>query len=928
MIFSKFFKAKWQSKDEATRLSAVKQELDQTNSDDIKILKDIAFNDSSDAVRITALKKLNSATLYWQLVYSDRDAIKQLALQNIEKNFLTQQPELSSQQKLAFLGLTKKTSLVESWYQLEQDSAVQTALFDRLNKPSFLYTAFINANSAELQLQIIEPVADVSLLEKCAKKSTYDNVLSVINDKISAIKLAKEKPEQVKKDAQLTLSMLLALKEQADYAKVLSKREQLDSQWQRIVSDFSCLSENDQQTFSDKHQVIVEQLDKAFAVKAEAHQQALIAKQLEEQKLEQQGAIEGHIKIIDQSIANAIFESNVLDEEAINKQCNELQKLIDDAILDEKLKQTYARQLSAERKKLDQIPVIAQSVSDATHLVARIAQLAVPTSMNEFNDRAEIYRQWSADWRAMEKRSAGVLPESLKQAHQEIKEQWRSALAPFEKEQTQLLNQVFKKLSDVKRLIRIGKYNASFGVYKHAKGLYEQLTEQQKAKVSRDYEQVSEKIADLSDWEHYVATPRKQELLEEVKAIARNPHNDLSHQANLVKSYRKTWNSLGHAEETQEQALNDAFNEACEQAFAPCRTFFEEQEKQRDNHYAQRVEVINQLKELSASINDEMDMAALDKQYAQLKKRWQTAGDVDRKRYQVLLDDYRGACKPINDAINHFQHKQASAKNELINHAKELLALEDAFAAANQVKTLQKSWKDIGFAGKNQENKLWQAFRKVNDEIFAKRDAVKQTQQDQNKQLMGDAQQRIEALVEQANASEQESELKTIALQLTEVKQSLPARSPQTKTLSKSIADHVKKINDKAANLRKGKQQRQWTSLFAIIAQYIEQGIEVTDIEGFDSLPGKWQRKLQESTHSQTIADRNEATLTIEILAGVESPSEFQARRLEVQVSLMQSQMTSGGQVNLTAQFFDWLTLGQLGKGDLPYLNRLQAIYC
>ena len=170
MIFSKFFKAKWQSKDEATRLSAVKQELDQTNSDDIKILKDIALNDSSDAVRITALKKLNSATLYWQLVYSDRDAIKQLALQTIEKSFLTQQPELSSQQKLAFLALTKKTSLVESWYQLEQDSAVQTALFERLNKPSFLYTAFINANSAELQLQIIEPVADVSLLEKCAKK--------------------------------------------------------------------------------------------------------------------------------------------------------------------------------------------------------------------------------------------------------------------------------------------------------------------------------------------------------------------------------------------------------------------------------------------------------------------------------------------------------------------------------------------------------------------------------------------------------------------------------------------------------------------------------------------------------------------------------------------------------------------------------------
>ena len=74
--------------------------------------------------------------------------------------------------------------------------------------------------------------------------------------------------------------------------------------------------------------------------------------------------------------------------------------------------------------------------------------------------------------------------------------------------------------------------------------------------------------------------------------------------------------------------------------------------------------------------------------------------------------------------------------------------------------------------------------------------------------------------------------------------------------------------------------------------------------------------------------ERGDATLAVEILAGVDSPKELLEQRLAVQVKLMQKQMTSGGSIDLTEQFFDWLGQGQLRKEDLPYIERIKPIYC
>ena len=75
------------------------------------------------------------------------------------------------------------------------------------------------------------------------------------------------------------------------------------------------------------------------------------------------------------------------------------------------------------------------------------------------------------------------------------------------------------------------------------------------------------------------------------------------------------------------------------------------------------------------------------------------------------------------------------------------------------------------------------------------------------------------------------------------------------------------------------------------------------------------------------MADRKTATLELEILSGIPSPSELQQSRMEVQVNLMQTQMLSGTPIDLEDKFSHWLMLGKFEQNDLVLLDRVKPIF-
>lgn len=940
MIFSTFFKSNWQHKKANIRLTAIANELSLDNPEHRTILTNMAKQDTSDNVRKSALLKLNDIELYIEILNQPQSNDRSFVQLQIESLLLANNNAVTTAIKTPLIELLTK-SFLEQWLVHENNVDIAKALHQKINKPQHIVNGFNKTFTDEsmtesFQLFLLSNVNDIALLEKLTKKTTIEPVKKYIGTQIAELVSAKEKPIQVTKSTQLVLSKLLALKEsKLEYTELLNRRDALQREWQASQNDFSYILTEQQTTFSDKYTKINQQLDKIFAPKKEQYLQAEIANKLITEKYSSKQKFNDIIKTLEQALANAVFENNDLTSTDFETQLNELPQLILLSPLNTAEQKIYNDNVILLQKKLQQLPVIAKSVTDATHLISKISQLALPIDMEEMAERSVIFYDWLEQWKTIEKQSIGELPDSIKNAKNEIVNQWQAGLAPFNQQQKQIFNQAKKYLIDIKRLIAKGKFNPCFGLYKKLKAEFCLLSTNQQYKLQREFDQISEKLNELSDWESYIATPKKQELLEHIKTLVNKPLDNPNDQANKVKLYRKQWNSLGHAEDELEKQLNDEFNLLCEQAFAPCREFYAQQDSLRKQHADSRLRIIEKVEQLAAKLpdetcNDSNVFKTLDAELNKMNKAWREAGDVDKKQYNLLQRRYKSALLPIKNFTAEYQKHNAVLKQGLIDNAKVCLERENIFNAINEVKELQQQWRTIGYAGPKHDNELWQTFRTINDSVFTKRDQAKIEQENIQSSVKSQFEAQIENIKSHIDTLVTVSEYKEMLIQVQHLLKQVIINKPVIKVIANQLEQIIVQLELEIKEKDQLQKKQNWLDIFNVLTE-LANDLTVDELNNhvsFKQLSSFWQKKITEASKQTKMGDRVDKTLALEILGRIESPVEYSDERLAMQVRLLQQQMLSADGVDLKTLFIDWLLSGKFTNQDVSFINRIKPLYC
>lgn len=957
MIFNLFkSKSKWLHKDSNVRIAAINEELDNNNSENKITLLSLLNDDESELVRRAVLLKLNNFDEYYNASIANNNlAVQEFSHTQVQEVLSSSHAiKLTIEQKQSFLSLLLGTqsinfALLNYWLEHETEPQIVIGLFEAIvkkkNISSFLLQTFSKKNNSEIQIALLslelQELNEAALLSKLSKKAVNNDVVQLIDSKLAQLLEQQEKPKRLHKQCQLLLSKLLALKDLSDFGQYLTKKSTLEQEWQQCIPELPILADEEQQILVAKYDKITDQLNQLFAPKEEAYQQAQIAEQLSRDKEIVKNNLNKVIAEFSQIITTAVFEDDTLNQADFLNQLKQLNHELVTSVLNQQEQASFAQQIIQLEKRLTQLPEIAQSVSQATYLISKISQLSLPQTLAELNERQQVYRDWLAQWQAVEQKACGILPASIKDAHKEITQHWQNGLKPLQHEQKQLFTQTKKKLSDLKRLLLSGKYKVCFGLFKGVNQVFALLSVNQQQQLQRDLDHVSEKIAEISDWENYIATPRKQQLLSDISELVTTPMDNPNEQADKVKQYRKIWNSLGHADESVDQELNKQFNLTCEQAFAPCRLFYAEQEKLREQHLVTRNEIITQAKQLADSITETkeevgaevvpIDFKTLDGKLNKLQQRWQQAGEVDRQRYQKLYRQFKSTLQPIRNAIKDFHDANGASKQALINVAEQQLDNDDISQAVDTVKKLQQQWRDIGFSGTHQESKLWQKFRLINDQVFSKRDELKISQ----KSEMASSAEKFNQVLSQIQTEVVDSKLAQSKVQAEQLLSEVLRNKPVIKSVTAAIESFINDIEKKISIQESQKEQANWRSLFCLLSNIAQgetslEALIENNSDDYQSLSSFWQKRLQEQLVLNTQADAKERdikTLEIEILAQVESPAAFADQRLAVQVSLMQEQMLSGVAIDLSKSLVNWLRLGKLTNSDITALERLSKVY-
>ena len=213
----------------------------------------------------------------------------------------------------------------------------------------------------------------------------------------------------------------------------------------------------------------------------------------------------------------------------------------------------------------------------------------------------------------------------------------------------------------------------------------------------------------------------KEELIKKAEALVDS--KDLNKATNEINALFDEWKKLGYTDKKTDDELWAKFNAARQSFYDNRHELREQMAAKMQDAVKVKEELITKAEELADSTSWKKTTEAMDA----LLEEWKAAGYAGKEHNDELWDKFRAARKKFYDARSDFYAKQnaefaekVKSKQELIEKAKAIVE-ENAYSRENsdKLKELSAAWKEVGFSGRDKEEKLWNEFKGTLDTYYA-----------------------------------------------------------------------------------------------------------------------------------------------------------------------------------------------------------------
>ncbi|MBQ0834005.1 DUF349 domain-containing protein [Marinobacter sp.] len=413
-------------------------------------------------------------------------------------------------------------------------------------------------------------------------------------------------------------------------------------------------------------------------------------------------------------------------------------------------------------------------------------------------------------------------------------------------------------------------------------------------------------LRELTDWQGFATEPKQIALCEQMEYLAEQPIEPEA-KSERIKELQKEWRELGGS---SDRVLWARFKQASDKAYEPCKTYFKAKSGLKQANLEKRKAICTELEHfVNAADWSAIDWKAVEHILQTARQEWKSAWPVEFRDNRQVQKRFDELLKKLEAPIDQERLKNEALKLAIVEQAQALTEHEPLQEAMNKAKSLQSDWKAVGITRHREDRKLWQAFRKACDEIFARRDAERSEQQQATK----DADTEAEALLQQvvgvnSEQDEQTLEQAVIALRSLDASKTSAAAREQIQKEKQRLSQAVS-----AQKLKAG--IAEWQTL--VLAR--TEGSVSTE-----TLPTKW------TALAQRVGELNDQEIVIraEILAGMPSPEADQQKRMEIQVQRLTEGMgftekTDNALQTVEGLVASWCLKPASESADLPLANRL-----
>ncbi len=955
MIFKTLFTPGYQHPAPEKRIASI-EKLDPSKEADKRILHELAFNDASEKVCLAALAKLDSFVLWMKSLETSHSGIVCKRAEQACLEALDDSSQVNDSLFKAFVTESKNKALLETLLfnnsRLKENEALSLEVLQRLNNEQTARRYFTERANEKQQLSLVSQTIDNKVLNKYAKQTTHDSVKALIADKLKEAEAAKLIPAKVRQKLTLVNARMLALKEGVDYSIVEKEFTALNQEFEALKPDLSYLTEIESGQFTEKYLSLKAKISEKLQALSEQHKVKLALNKTTDElsavrerlvDIQQQidllleaddSNVESQVKILSSATMSAQEELDLLGSAAQTAAHKQLLSQLN----------TQVKRLQSN---LDDLPSVVVTNKAAQVIIDALSRLKNDNLDKEklAPDALQAFEQISGEQQkafAELKSSGATVPESKVAAYSKVRSEVNKLNKKFNDFYKNIERKCENKLKVVDSLIAQGKFKPAISTFYHTQKMVQTLPEPIESlsnkRLAKAFENTSQEVSKLQGWQAYIAQPRKPALLAEASQLAGTPMQDAYERVEKVKQLRAQWQSFGLLHTEEDDKLNREFDEVIEAAFAPCRAFFAELEKLREANAAKARVIIKELNE----IDDETPAGDIASLVGSVKSRFNKLGDIDKSEHRKLKRELAKVSKPLNDRVNAFFDDNAKAKQRLIDKADKLSLSEvegDALKdAAFEAKELQKQWKNIGFAGKAQENVLWQAFREKNDALFARYHEQLSMQQAENDTQLRSVNTKIAEIDKQLSSANLPVDLGFYPQEFEDLNHMVDALDERSKSrVKREVAKLMEAFDKVNVKISAQKENDEMKHLFYFLSEYTNSEQTLTDIDAFNALAKRfkaWVRAdLVPLAILQGLSRQELVQVALIIMSNHkkidENIAEFgdENRRKELQMQLMASKLEGGDTVLPESVLAAWVSKGIVNADEFEGLNILSSLY-
>jgi hypothetical protein len=921
----RFFKPKWQHPDPAVRRQAVA-----ALSSDSELLAKVAQEDETAEVRIEALSRILDLSFLGSVFDKDPDdKVREFATTHLSELLagLKRTPH-DLQTRLGFLKAHPKTALLEFVALQGVEPEMRQSAQAMVERQALLGEVAVKDPVIANRLAALERISDPDVLDRVYRETRkHDKQINRLSrTKLDDLKETEQRIAKTRQESEQICRRLEALGHGDAWERELAEFETLNQRWMRLSSEA-------EDGYRTRYAAAYEAFQRASAsyrqVREAQEREWAEARGVRERILAELSRRRDEIDGLER-LSEAAGADHRAELEAWDAAWGKAPALPADRSAP--LNKTYQQSADAIRQRLDLLQARRETEVELNGLIDKAQHLLDAKRPLKENQLKSLEKSWES---ARDEADTTGLAESLER-YEKLREQLRARLVRQAEKRKQELQQLPEMLDRLEELLdkQVSKEAGPLHdrIQSTLNNLQAMATAHEKtAPFLKRLHQLTPQVKELQSWRTWGADEARERLCEEMEELIGNDEKP-AELAQRIRRLRAEWNRLRADGGTTGKTLRKRFDKAAEEAYRPCEIHFKQQAEQRQGNLQKKQTLLKRLDSFLAEVEwSHMEWKEAVKFQRQLSNDWRQTGPVDRRNEKTIESSYRQAMGVLEEHLELERQRNLAQRKGLIEKVRALMDVEDINKAVDECKQLQTQWQTSVPGKRKFENQIWEEFRAACDAVFARRRQLQEERHAEERQHKEELQRictELEGLaqVELAELSEAERRLHKL---LDAWKAVGPVAKRDRAALDERFDRAQKAFRQHDQALRQAWERAQLDLLRAKaeICRELEQGLEDSassrDLEVFrqawrdlSALADDALETAMQQRYSRVIAaledgedekrtrllealtanleNRQEICLRLEILAGVDSPAEFQQTRMEYQANRLAEAMGQG----------------------------------